>query len=188
MSSPPQRFVDAHGQPVILGAQLGRGGEGSVYTLEGARAGHVAKIYHTPLPAEKQEKLVRMARIATSDLLKITTWPVATLHPAVGGPVRGILMPRLVGYSDVHVLYGPAHRKREFPRADWGFLVQAARNTAAALATLHATGVVVGDINPGNVVVSQQAVVKLSMAASSAVRWASPTLRRRNSRAHLLPP
>jgi DNA-binding helix-hairpin-helix protein with protein kinase domain len=188
MSSPPQRFVDAHGQPVILGAQLGRGGEGSVYTLEGARAGHVAKIYHTPLPAEKQEKLVRMARIATSDLLKITTWPVATLHPAVGGPVRGILMPRLVGYSDVHVLYGPAHRKREFPRADWGFLVQAARNTAAALATLHATGVVVGDINPGNVVVSQQAVVKLIDSDSFQVALDGRVFRCEVGVAHFTPP
>jgi len=171
-----------------LGAQLGRGGEGSVYTLEGARAGHVAKIYHAPLPAEKQDKLTRMALRATPDLLKITTWPVATLHLAVRGPVQGILMPRLVGYNDVHVLYGPAHRKREFPRADWGFLVQAARNTAAALATLHATGVVVGDINPGNVVVSQQAVVKLIDSDSFQVALDGRVFRCEVGVAHFTPP
>ena len=94
MATPPQHFVDASGQPVTPGPLLGRGGEGSVYALQGARAGHVAKIYHAPLPAEKQEKLALMARTATTGLLKITTWPVDTLHPARGGPVQGILMPR----------------------------------------------------------------------------------------------
>jgi DNA-binding helix-hairpin-helix protein with protein kinase domain len=67
-------------------------------------------------------------------------------------------------------------------------LVQAARNTAAALATLHATGVVVGDINPGNVVVSQQAVVKLIDSDSFQVALDGRVFRCEVGVAHFTPP
>ena len=36
-----------------------------------------------------------MARLATPELLKIAAWPTATLHAAPGGPVVGILMPKI---------------------------------------------------------------------------------------------
>ncbi|MBL8251047.1 MAG: hypothetical protein JNK31_05225, partial [Candidatus Competibacter sp.] len=41
------------------------------------------------------------------------------------------------------------------------FLVHAARNLASAFETIHARGNVIGDVNPGNVVVSGQAMVKM---------------------------
>jgi DNA-binding helix-hairpin-helix protein with protein kinase domain len=70
-------------------------------------------------------------------------------------------MPRVSSYHEIHSLYGPSHRKRTFPHADWSFLVHAARNLASAFQTIHARGNVIGDVNPGNVVVSAQALVKL---------------------------
>jgi len=41
-------------------------------------------------------------------------------------------MPQVKGYHEIHSLYGPSHRKRTFPQADWSFLVHAARNLASA--------------------------------------------------------
>ena len=46
----------ATGECVTPGRELGKGGEGAVYDIE-EFADSVAKIYHTPPPALKQDKL-----------------------------------------------------------------------------------------------------------------------------------
>lgn len=154
-------YVNSLGRPIRLGRELGRGGEGAVF--ESPDVGHerVVKIYHDPLKPNKQAKLSAMVRVGTTDLFANSTWPTDTVHDAHKREIVGILMPRMAGYQEIHVLYGPAHRKKEFPDADWAFLVIAARNIAAATAKFHALGHVIGDINPNNVVVSAKAEVKL---------------------------
>lgn len=54
----------ATGECVTPGRELGKGGEGAVYDIE-EFVESVAKIYHTPPPALKQDKLAFMA--ATAD-------------------------------------------------------------------------------------------------------------------------
>ncbi len=154
------RLYSGAGQPVELGQILGRGGEGAVHDIAG-RPGFVAKIYHQPLDADKTLKLENMARQAHPGLLDIAAWPVDVLRASPEDPVQGFIMPRVGGYREIHSLYGPAHRKKAFPQADWSFLVHAARNLASAFEAIHARGHVIGDVNPGNVVVSPQALVKL---------------------------
>jgi len=151
-------LFDKHNNLIQLGPKLGTGGEGDVFELN---SNLVVKIYHQPLQAIKQDKLLAMSEVHTPPLLEISTWPLGTVHLGKQGPVGGLVMPKLVGYKEIHKLYGPAHRKTEFPLADWTFLIQAARNTAAAIATLHQSGYVVGDINPGNLAVSASALTKL---------------------------
>ena len=51
------RYVNSHGQPLALGKELGRGGEGSVYEVN---PNIVAKIYHHSLEKRRQEKLHAM--------------------------------------------------------------------------------------------------------------------------------
>jgi len=145
---------------VELGKLLGRGGEGAVHEISG-RPGFVAKIYHQPLTSDKALKLEGMARHAHPGLLEIAAWPVDVLRASSNGPIQGFVMPRVNGYHEIHSLYGPSHRKRTFPHADWSFLVHAARNLASAFEAIHARGHAVGDVNPGNVVVSAQALVKM---------------------------
>ena len=70
-------------------------------------------------------------------------------------------MPKLAGYYPIHKIYSPAHRKQQFPKADWAFLVHVTRNTAAAFAGIHSRGHVVGDVNQGNLFVATNALVKL---------------------------
>ncbi len=125
------------------------------------RPGFAAKVYHRPIGANQALKLESMARQAHPGLLEIAAWPVDVLRIRPEGPVQGFIMPKVNGYREIHSLYGPAHRKKTFPQADWSFLVHAARNLASAFEGIHARGHVIGDVNPGNVVVSVQALVKL---------------------------
>ena len=154
------RLYNGAGHPLELGPALGRGGEGAVHEITG-RPGFVAKIYHQPIAADKALKLEHMARQAHPSLLDIAAWPVDVLRAQPGGPTQGFIMARVNGYREIHSLYGPSHRKKAFPQADWSFLVHAARNLASAFEAIHARGHVIGDVNPGNVVVSPQALVRL---------------------------
>ncbi|MCK7579638.1 MAG: hypothetical protein MZV65_30660 [Chromatiales bacterium] len=154
------RLYSGAGHLVEPGKTLGRGGEGTVHEIAG-RPGFVAKVYHQPVGPDKALKLEGMVRQAHPSLLEIAAWPVDVLRVRPDGPVQGFVMPRVNGYHEIHSLYGPSHRKRTFPHADWSFLVHAARNLASAFETIHARGNVIGDVNPGNVVVSAQALVKL---------------------------
>lgn len=154
------KLYNRAGQCIDLGQAIGRGGEGAVHEIPG-QPGVVAKVYHQATHPDKALKLENMARLAHPALLDIAAWPVDVLRVEPRGAVQGFIMPRVTGYQEIHSLYGPAHRKRAFPHADWSFLVHAARNLASAFEAVHARGHVVGDVNPGNVVVSAQALVKL---------------------------
>lgn len=166
------RLRDAQGREVVLGAELGRGGEGSVYEIVGSQD-RVAKVYHERVSRGKEAKLIAMAGLTSDALVRIGAWPTATLHAANEASVVGIVMPRIVDHRDVHYLYSPAQRKATFPKADWSFLVRTARNVAHAFETIHASGHVIGDVNQGNVLVSPRATVKLIDCDSFQIRATS---------------
>ncbi|HEX3765751.1 MAG TPA: hypothetical protein VHW23_43945 [Kofleriaceae bacterium] len=155
----PQVF-DHLGKAVALGALLRRGGEGAVFDVAGQPA-VVAKLYAHPPDQDKADKLRAMIASGTPTLTRVAAWPTKTLHDRPNGKLCGFVMPKIVGYKEIHKLYGPAHRQREFADADWAFLVHAAANCAAAFETVHALKHLMGDVNPGNVLVSAQALVAL---------------------------
>lgn len=74
----------ATGECVTPDRELGKGGEGAVYDIE-EFVDSVAKIYHTPPPALKQDKLAFMAATVDAQLLNYVAWPQATLHAGRGG-------------------------------------------------------------------------------------------------------
>jgi DNA-binding helix-hairpin-helix protein with protein kinase domain len=153
------RTFDPLGAPVHLGKELGRGGEGAVYEING-RPDSVAKIYLKPKPSGNDEKLAAMAAMADPKLLSLAAWPTSTLH-GPSGSTLGFVMPKIAGHSPVFKLYGPKLRLQEFPKADWRFLIHAATNTARAFSTVHAAGLVIGDVNHGNLVVGADGTVRL---------------------------
>ncbi|HEY4593619.1 MAG TPA: hypothetical protein VIJ61_14485, partial [Thermoanaerobaculia bacterium] len=167
-------LYDQEGRPVHLGSELGKGGEGSVFTVDDAPT-LAAKVYHQPIDPLKAEKLAAMVHQQSEGLLKVAAWPVGILTRSLGGRPAGLLMPKVSGYKPVHLLYGPKSRLAEFPQVTWAFLVHAAGNLARALAVLHAAGNLVGDINHGNVLVSSSAVIKLidcdSFQVQAGERW-----------------
>ena len=152
-------MFDLSGAPVGFGKELGRGGEGAVYDIRG-RPDFVAKVYLKPKPAGHDEKLAAMVAMAEPKLLGLAAWPTSTLH-GPSGTTLGFVMPKIAGHSPVFKLYGPKLRLHEFPKADWRFLIHAAANTARAFSTVHAAGLVIGDVNHGNLVVGADATVRL---------------------------
>lgn len=119
------------GTALEIGRELGRGGEGSVFEVAGLKD-QVAKLYHKAPDLKKQSKLKFMASAADAQLISYVAWPQDTLHPSKGGPVIGFLMPRVAAKEAIHMIYSPAHRRQDYPKAAWDFLLFVARNIAAS--------------------------------------------------------
>lgn len=164
-------FFNARGERLALGPELGRGGEGAVYALLG-NPQRVAKVYLSAPPAEQARKLQWMAENAPPGVEKLAAWPLEVLHEGrAGSPVRGFTMARVSGYKPIHLLYSTASRRKEFPTADWAFLVQTALNCAGVFEELHAAGHLVGDVNESNLLVSpKDATVRLIDCDSFQIR------------------
>lgn len=108
-------MFDSSGRRVSLGKKVGTGGEGTVYEVPALGNDIVAKIYHKEVYPEKQAKLRSMVKAGDESLRKIAAWPKETLHMGAGGQIRGFLMPKVAGCEEIHVLYGPSHRKQSYP-------------------------------------------------------------------------
>ena len=169
----PASLVDSKGAAVVLGTELGRGGEGAVYDV---RDQHdlVAKVYLAPPDRDHAAKLAAMAASADSRILKLAAWPTRVVNDKCGRAV-GFLMPKVSGFRPAFELYGPKLRLKQFPKADWRFLIRAASNTARAFSVLHAAGHVIGDVNHGNLVVGQDATVRLIDCDSFQISTGSKT-------------
>jgi DNA-binding helix-hairpin-helix protein with protein kinase domain len=150
-------LVDSRGWAILPGAELGRGGEGIVFDLNG-RPHEVAKIYLSQPGPELAAKLGAMSSLASERLSNLAAWPTGLIYDR--GKVVGFVMPKVTGFRPAYELYGPKLRLQKFPRADWRFLVHAASNTARAFAAVHEMGQIVGDINHGNLVVGHDATVR----------------------------
>ncbi|HYO75266.1 MAG TPA: hypothetical protein VE010_02285, partial [Thermoanaerobaculia bacterium] len=165
-------LFDSGGKRIAIEKELFRGGEGTIHPVIG-NGGVLAKLYHRAIDPPKQAKLAAMTTTANDALLRVAAWPAATLHARAGGPIVGFVMPRFDGQrSELHHLYRPGSRKQTFRQADWAFLIHAARNVAAAVATVHAAGHVVGDVNQRNFIVGGDATVKVLDCDSFQIRGA----------------
>lgn len=148
------------GIPINIGRELGKGGEGSVFEVH-TLGNQVAKLYHKAPDLKKQAKLSFMASNADEQLLNYIAWPQETLHPSIGGPVVGFLMPNVSGKEPIHMLYSPAYRRQGYPQAAWDFLLYVARNIASSFGALHAHGHVIGDVNQNSFMVGRDSKVIL---------------------------
>lgn len=154
-------LVSGAGQPIRLGRELASpGAEGAVYEVE-AQPDLAAKVYLQPATPEKGRKLAAMAAAVTDRLSRVAAWPQQTLHVRQGGPVTGFLMRRVHRAKDVHVLYGPKTRLREWPDASYELLVRVAANVARGFEVVHAHGHVIGDVNERGILVAPDGTISL---------------------------
>lgn len=157
----PTQLVDQEGTRVTVGRQIGRtGGEGSCYEAT-SHPGFLVKIYHKAPSDDKAAKLWYLVQLATSNpaLLNFAAWPTSIVWKDGQRPC-GFLMPQVRG-KEIHQLFSPKEREVEFPTAGWDFLVHVARNCAAAFDSVHDIGVVIGDVNEGNLLVTNDGTVRL---------------------------
>lgn len=150
---------------------LGEGGEGKVYNV--ANAPHlVAKIYHKPKKpedaqklAERAEKIPVMVRNPPADNgtagHRSVAWPVDILvRPNGTREFVGFLMYKLSKAETFYEVANPSRRKKtKFHTYTLEHLYGVACNLVSAFESLHDAGYVVGDVNEGNVLVTEQGLV-----------------------------
>jgi DNA-binding helix-hairpin-helix protein with protein kinase domain len=154
-------LIDDVGRPVTLGDRVGpRGGEGEIFRVNG-EPGMVAKRYHQPADSRKAEKLRRLRDLSQPALQNVAAWPNRLLFDAAAPQrVAGFVMPFREGRR-IERLYSPRDRLKDYPKADWHFLLHVAWNCAAAFETLHEHGILMADVNEGNILVGDDGIVRL---------------------------
>ena len=149
--------------PLLLGPDIGRGGEGQVFALADG-SGRALKVYDRP-DAAREAKVRAMIAAGLSRTCTGVAFP-QELATCANGAFAGFTMSLVQACRPIHELYSPSSRRREFPDAGWPFLVRSALNTARSFAQVHAAGAVVGDVNGSGILVSKQALVTLIDADS----------------------
>ncbi|WGS26110.1 hypothetical protein [Bradyrhizobium sp. ISRA464] len=152
-------IFDQQGKAVQLGKLLGRGGEGAVFEIVG-QPDLVAKIYHPDKARERQQKIPAMVASGLQAKVSNAAFPIAPLYEGAG-TFAGFTMRRIGKQKPVHELYSPASRRNEFPNADYRLLLRTSLNIAKAVAAVHATGCVIGDLNHSGILVGADATATL---------------------------
>ena len=127
------------------------------------------KVYEAPLTADRVRKIDELIRLGRRDPAAVAAWPSGLVFDRAARPL-GLLLPVIERAKDIHHLYAPGSRRVSFPHADWRFLVHVAGNVARAFASVHALGLVIGDVNTGSVLVAADGTVRLIDVDSFQVR------------------
>ena len=153
-------LVDGHGQEITLGAELGRGGEGTVYEIAGRGNGpRVVKLWHHGVVRESAALAAVAEQLAGG-------WPDPTAHRRLAailtfvhdadGRVVGVTLERLandwIALSD---LLSAADRAKAGLAATSRWQLRVATRVADVVARAHARGLVIGDLTPRNYVVNR---------------------------------
>lgn len=140
----------ADGAAALLGRQISAGGEGTIYELPGSQ--QVCKIYHREkLTQLKQRKIELMVsrRIERPGIC----WPSQTVSNAVGEFV-GYSMPRATGQTMQSTMFVKPRLEQTFPLWTRVDLVNVAGTFIDHIEFLHRHNIIVGDINPMNLLVT----------------------------------
>jgi DNA-binding helix-hairpin-helix protein with protein kinase domain len=179
-------YKTASGQRVTLGRKLGFGGEGEIFevtSLPGTAFKKYLPCAFTRMsPAERTGGKVLAMAARPPQWREVGTGFVTMAWPSQAvlenGRFAGFLMPAVDTRHTVelHQVVNPSARRiatgdsawaRGF---SWNYLVRTAANLAHVTQLLHGSGVVVGDFNERNILVSSQARVTLIDCDSMQVR------------------
>lgn len=156
--------IFVNGTRYVTSALVGRGGEGSVFAIQG-RDGHLVKIYDASLRSSREPKVRAIVGSNLAGRTSLVAYP-RELALDRNGAFVGFLMRAISGHRPLHELYSPKSRKQHFPEVDFRFLIRAALNLCKAIGQVHKQGCVIGDLNHSGVLISPQATVALIDADS----------------------
>jgi DNA-binding helix-hairpin-helix protein with protein kinase domain len=151
------------GKPAALGKRIGKGGEGEVYLLASDPT-KALKIYFRP-DQQRLDKVAAIVRAGLAARTKLVSFPIDLATDSRGHFV-GFTMNVVGSSKPLHELYSPKARKHNFPQADYRFLVHTACNLASAVAAVHDSGCIIGDINHSGFLISERALVAIIDADS----------------------
>lgn len=136
---------------IILLEKLAEGGEGSVFSTNVLN--HVAKIYHRDKLTANLEKKVRALLPLTSkiDDTEICL-PVALLYNSQQEFI-GFLMPRAKGFELGKSVFQPQLLLKKFPSWNKKSTIQLCLTILHKIDLLNRNGIILGDINPANILV-----------------------------------
>src|SRR3984957_18562235 len=155
MSAFPSAVQSSLGQTFHLSKEIGKGGEGVIF--ETTEQNDIAvKLYWPTKAQSRRDKIAAMASAQWYKTNSFVAFPIDALF-APNGTFVGFVMKRIGGCKPAHILYTPATRKAEFGQATYKFLVRAAENIARAVASVHACGCVIGDINHSGFLIASNA-------------------------------
>jgi DNA-binding helix-hairpin-helix protein with protein kinase domain len=166
-------FKTSDNKQAILATQLGVGGEGTVYEVQGNQD-VVAKILKNTSP-QKERRLQALVALGSPSLSRVSAIPQELLYDK-NGYLAGFLMSRVQGGEPIHHFYSPSWRKNNYPNASWKTLLQVSRNVAQAFFCLHSSSIIVGDVNPNSVFINAAGHAKLIDADSYQVTHGSPSV------------
>ena len=147
---------DENGTKLMLSKVKGQpGGEGTVYTTN--RPGQMAKIYHAnKLTKERQDKLTAMRKIPLE--LDSVCWPTSLLyneqHQFVGFLMQAAPNDAEELGSSVMKLGGKSMSQEKMPNWDRQSIVECAISLCKTFEQLHRNNILMGDVNPRNIMVS----------------------------------
>ena len=142
-------------RPVTLGKKLGEGGEGSVYAIAG-HSGLVAKLYDRKNRTRARETKLRRILGKPFDIEEVAKLRIALPFDILtdnGGHFCGYLMPKIDGIPLKTAFFSRKRLENRFPDADRITLVDFSLHFLRQLEFLHGHGILVGDINPLNIMV-----------------------------------
>jgi hypothetical protein len=152
------------GRPLALGDELGRGGEGAVYKLQGDSRLAVKLFDPRRRSSELWQKIEVMARTAPAGWMGQADHPnLAWVRDVVyldrgRSDFGGFTMPRLAAdsFQEAHIIFDPADRVNRFGgELTWEHLLRAAENLCSVVEAVHQKGHRVGDLRESNVMVGK---------------------------------
>lgn len=145
---------DALGKEQVLGNLLGKGGEGEVFALQ-SRPEVAVKLYHQELlqrrKGELREKIEAQIELYPALKHLPLAWPRISVFDSAGQWI-GYAMGRAKGVP-LRKMAHPALQKQVFPKLGRCEIATRLIRLLEVVQTLHRHGVMLGDVNLGNVLV-----------------------------------
>lgn len=167
---PAKNSVVCYGNPkeglqYTLKEQIGSGGEGNIYRTDIGR--ECFKIYHEEkLTRKRQEKVQRMLQFSGLMEEKRVCWPTEAIYEASSRHMLvGFSMPDVhtVAKSETVTLEEMILSFRSGDLLGWNWkrkdLLNLCMEITEVLTNLHHEGILVGDLNPGNILVDREGEV-----------------------------